>query len=338
MRRQCKFAGCAGDGLQKAIEIHEAQNIHDSIPTDRDCAQNGGCPADTWNPAVNEQTRGTQPASYGWLQFTPGAISDALGGLTPAQQAQLSLNAQDVHTLVDRVTEVTKWYGRLANNGNPSTSWVGNGWASNDTTFTTETGLSKINYDRMVSFGEIGKTLKAVHNTYASVCNGIHGTSACYWNHWQHDDPVAKQALLNKASTELGATQTRLNLYIRDPANMGEARAGFQWAALTAGTLGQKLINIMSNKAKYDVLAWVWVKHKIKQATTYLHYSQTGPWTIAQEERIAYIAASYQNSGGPENSTYPPKIIPIFKTTFCADGNLKNSNGYLRMDPLKIGQ
>ena len=113
--------------LQKAIEIHEAQNIHDSIPTDKDCAQNGGCPADTWNPAVNEQTGGTQPASYGWLQFTPGAISDALGGLAPAQQAQLSLNAQDVHTLVDRVTEVTKWYGRLANNGNPSTSWVGNG-------------------------------------------------------------------------------------------------------------------------------------------------------------------------------------------------------------------
>ena len=41
-------------------------------------------------------------------------------------------------------------------------------WASNGTTFTTETGLRKINYDRMVSFGEIGKTLKAMHNTYAS--------------------------------------------------------------------------------------------------------------------------------------------------------------------------
>jgi RHS repeat-associated protein len=223
--------------LQKAIEIHEVQT--GSIPTDKDCALNGGCPANTWNPAVNEQTNNVQPASYGWLQFTPGAIVDALVGLTTAQLAQLGISAADQQTLLSRVTNVKTWYTRLVGNGNPNAAWVAQGWAGNGTSFTADTGLSKTNYDRMVSFGEIGATLRAVHNTYAGACNGNNGTSACYWNHWQANDPVAKQALLTKASTEVGATQIKLNPYIRNLANMGEARAGFQWSALTAGPLGQ---------------------------------------------------------------------------------------------------
>ena len=286
----------------------------------------------------NEQTNTVQPASYGWLQFTPGAIVDSLDNLTAAQLTELGLTAAEVNTLGDRARMVppggvAKWYGLLAHNGSPNAATVALGWAGNGAAFTADTGLSKTNYDRMVSFGAIGKTLKAVHNTYASVCSNK--SANCYWDHWQADDPVAKQALLTKASTELGATQIRLNLYIKDPSNMGEARAGFQWAALTVGPVGQKLINILKNKANYDVLAGVWVnKILIKQGKRDAGVRANGPWTTAQELEIAKYAALRHNGG----SDYPPKILPIFKTTFCADGNAKNSNGYLRMDPLKIGQ
>lgn len=55
-------------------------------------------------------------------------------------------------------------------------------------------------------------------------------------------------------------------------------------------------------------------------------------------ERVAYVAASFHNSGNGRNTTYPPKILPIFQTTFCVDGLVNNDNGYLRMDPLRVEQ
>jgi hypothetical protein len=81
------------------------------------------------------------------------------------------------------------------------------------------------------------------------------------------------------------------------------------------------------------LLAEVWVnKVLIKKGKIDAGVSANGPWSAAQELEIVKYAALRQN-GDPG---YPPKIIPIFKTTFCAGGNLKNDNGYLRLDPLKI--
>lgn len=318
--------------IQKAIEIHEVK-APGTIATDKDCSSATylACAAGTWNPALKPGTTTVQPASYGWTQFTPLALVDALNGVSANDLTTLGItNAQRVD-LNKKVAGVTKWYGKLVNGGSPVSATVVAGWEGNKDSFIADTGLSKVDYDRMQSFGEIGATLKQLNDAYKGPPASCK-TSKCFWDKWQADDPAAKAALLKKAETELGATQTRLNPYIRDLKQLGEGRAGFQWAAIISSPIGQSLLSALADKKKADILAKAFLDQKMKQARTRLNLTGNNNLTAAQELLLAKRILLLQNG----SETYAPKVLPHLETTFCVEGSATSTNGYLRMDQLKV--
>ena len=318
--------------IQKAIEIHEVM-APGTIATDKDCSTTHylACAANTWNPALKPGTTEVQPASYGWTQFTPLALVDALNGVSATGLSTLGItNAQRVD-LAKKVAGVKKWYDKLVGNGSPNAATVAAGWAANEASFVADTGLSKVDYDRMVSFGQIGATLKTVNATYKAPPYSC-TKSKCFWEKWEAADPAAKNALVQKASTELGATQTNLNPYIRNLALMGEGRAGFQWAAIVASPIGQSLLSALSDKAKSNILAKSFLDQKMKKAKQDLQLTGVANLTAAQELAIVNRTLLLQNG----SADYAPKVLPHFKTIFCLEGSATSTDGYLRMDQLKV--
>jgi len=81
--------------IQKAIEIHEVKASGQAAATDKDCSSAAylGCAANTWNPSLKPGTTRVQPASYGWTQFTPPALVDALNKLSASDLATLGITA-----------------------------------------------------------------------------------------------------------------------------------------------------------------------------------------------------------------------------------------------------
>ncbi len=318
--------------IQKSVEIHEVKSPG-SPATDKDCATAAflGCAAGTWNPALKPGTNDTQPASYGWTQFTPLALVDALNGVSAADLTVLGITAAQRVDLQKKVAGVQKWYDKLVGNGSPTAATVSAGWATNQASFIADTGLAQRDYDRMVSFGQIGATLTAVNATYKAAPHSC-TASPCFWDKWQANNPTAKAALLLKASTELGATQVRLNPYIRNLALMGEGRAGFQFSAIISSPIGQSLLTALSEKSKSDILAKSFLGQKMKQARQQLNLVGNNNLSAAQELSLATRILKLQNG----SDTYPPKVLPHFETTFCTEGTATSTNGYLRMEQLKV--
>ncbi len=322
--------------IQKAIEIHEVKSSAIAA-TDKDCASDTykGCAANTWNPSVKPGTSVVQPASYGWTQFTPLALVDAVRGLSASDLATLGITAEQQSDLAKKVAGVGKWFPKLVKNGDgvPTAADVAAGWAGNQADFVRDTGLTKVDYDRMVSFGEIAATLKKINEEYKkSPTSCTESNAKCFWDNWEKDDPVAKATLLKKAHTELGATQVQLNPYIRDPKQAGEARAGFQWTVIAASPIGQILLTALSDKAKADLLVKSFLNQKMKQARSNLKLTGNNNLSAAQELNLATEILRLQNG----SKDYPPKVLPHFKTTFCVAGSAKSTNGYLRMKPLEV--
>ncbi len=322
--------------IQKAIEIHEVKAATKAA-TDKDCSSDKylGCAANTWNPSVQPGTNTVQPASYGWTQFTPLALVDAVRGLSASDLTTLGITAQQQSDLAKKVAGIGTWYVKLVKNGDgvPTATAVAAGWAGNQADFVKDTGLTKIDYDRMVSFGEIALTLKKINEKYKKSPTSCKESDAkCFWSHWEQDDPTAKAALLKKAKDELGATQTNLNPYIRDPKQAGEGRAGFQWTVIAASPIGQILLTALSDKAKADLLVKSFLNQKMKQARSNLKLTGKNNLSAAQELNLATEILHLQNG----SKKYPPKVLPHFKTTFCVAGSARSTNGYLRMNPLKV--
>lgn len=326
--------------IQKAIEIHEVK-AGGTIATDKDCSTANylGCAANTWNPALKPGTTNVQPASYGWTQFTPVALADALKGLSTADLATLGITNAQVQDLAKKIAGVKKWYDQLVKNGTPVATTVAAGWAANQVSFVADTGLAQVDYDRMVAFGQIGATLHDVNTKYKAPPYSC-TTSPCFWTKWQADDPTAEAALLQKASTALGASKTNLNPYIRSLSNMGEGNAGFQWAAIIASPIGQSLLTSLADKSKSDVLAKSFLDQKMKKARANLNLTGNDNLTAQQELQLATMTLALQNGIGNVNryqtNEYAQKVLPHFKTIFCLDGSATSTNGYLRMDQLKV--
>ncbi|WP_436278872.1 RHS repeat domain-containing protein [Solimonas aquatica] len=325
--------------IQKAIEIHEVKAPGAAAATDKNCASDKykGCAANTWNPALTPDGSGVQPASYGWVQFTPVALQTALKGLNASDRSKLGLSAAQTKAMSSKIDGVGTWYGRLVKGkeNEPDPAYVNAGWAANGASFMADTGLTKRDYDRMVAFGEIAERFKVVNDKYKAQCSKAgdgRAQSDCYWNAWKKDDPAAVQNLLDKADQQLGATQVRLNPYIRDMSNFGEGRAGFQWEAIAGDAAGATLIADLSDKEKHDLLAASLTKVNMEKARKDLHLPTSG---LTQEQELQLANQTFLLHNGVDKG-YPPLVEPHFLTSFCLAGSSKATNGYIQLKQLQV--
>jgi RHS repeat-associated protein len=320
--------------VQKAIEIHEVKARNSIASTDQDCASDRyrGCPAITWNPAVRPGTKNIQPASYGWIQFTPPALIEALNGLSPTELAVLGITAAQRAELAETTTSVQRWFNDLAkgSSGRPNAAIVSRGWEENQRDFERQTGLGKENYDRMVSFGEIAANLATVHQRFKAGPDGCK-KAACFWDRWRLRDGPEVEGLLQKARSELGASQIALNLYIRSPVSAGEARAGFQWAAIIDTPSGRGLLETLADKRKFDTLARSFLLLKMRQARRRLALTSAETLSSTQEQKLVNEILYLQNGA----RSYVDGVRPHYNATFCARRDEPAGDGYLRMNRLE---
>lgn len=72
---------------------------------------------------------------------------------------------------------------------------------------------------------------------------------------------------------------------------------------------------------------------KCRSRLTWSGRSSTLPSLTAEREPLLAARTMRLQNGSHE---YPSKVLPHFKTTFCLDGSVTSTNGYLRMDQLNV--
>ncbi|QNM97782.1 RHS repeat domain-containing protein [Chitinimonas koreensis] len=355
--------------IKKAIEVHESG--------DKDCATatHSTCPAGTWNPALVPETTKRPAASYGWVQFIfatfMGEIRVNFANYKTALES-LGITQAKLDTAATLAAKTGQWFDKITETSS---------WATDGATFADETKLTKRDYDRMVAWKGVKKrTEELITPEHIRVCppkNKDRIDPDCYRSkilgsaklkipqvdaqgkpqkddkgkQIYADETDAQYAARIKLRDELTPLMTALgtsagakdlNPYIRNQKNWGEARAGFQSAAIfTDATLRDGLMKIFSDKATHDKIADAWIKKLMKKVAKD-HPAIATPTTVAQEKDFAEYVFSKHNGGEAKTTKiadYVAKTTPAWQRIFCTaktGGGQSESDAYISLTTLKL--